>query len=103
MALYKLVMTAVVLHELAHAFTKFHFHDNIMPVGVGIGGKNSGESGWLVEEQIVGGHLLVEWADKQHFGDLFQVNHVLLTKGTRRWELGKRVSQYCTMLLTGSL
>lgn len=90
--LYQLITTTVVFHELAHAFSKFYFHDNITPIGVGVGGKrNCGESGWLIEEQMMGGCLLAEWADKRYFGDMFRIDHVLLKRGSELWELGKGV------------
>jgi len=98
-----LIITVVVLHELAHAFTKFHFHDNLTPIGIGIGIGNRqdcGELGWLVEEQIMGGRLHVEWADAQHFGDMLRIDHVLLMKSGKYWELGKVIkSLWCAKLL----
>ena len=92
-----MITTVVVLHELAHAFTKFHFHD----IGVGVGGKrNCGESGWLVEEQLMGGRLLAEWTNKQHFGDMFRIDNVLLKKGSNNWELGNYCQVFCDIVLT---
>ena len=86
-----MVLTAIILHEFAHGFTKFFFHDNdVTPIGVGIGGDpKCGESGWLVEEQLMGGRLCVEWINKRYFGDMERIDRVLLLDGSRCWEVSK--------------
>ena len=51
---------------------------------------------------MMGGHLLAEWTDKQQFGDMFRIEHVVLKKGSNKWRIGKGVKSFffCDIGLT---
>ena len=88
--MYKLVLTTIILHELSHAFTKFYFDDIVTPFGIGTGEDSKhGESGWLVEEEIMGGRIAVEWIDKSNFGEMDAIDRVILMNGSQSWVVGE--------------
>jgi hypothetical protein len=90
-------MTVVIFHELSHAFTKYIFHNNDTPIGVGPHGDSTGEwgeSGWLVEETIMGGKLAVEWDDGCNFGNMDLISRVLLVDGPVARVISKAIA-YC--------
>jgi hypothetical protein len=88
---YHLIVTAVIFHELAHAFTKFFFYDNDTPRGICNDEQGSGESGWRVEEKIMGGYLRVEWANKMQFGDMLSIDDMVLVKGKKKFKISKAI------------
>jgi len=46
-----------------------------MPLGVGTGDDSMcGESGWLVEEEIMGGQIGVEWTDGSKFEEMDEID-----------------------------
>ena len=93
--LYHLIITVIVFHELAHAFTKFFFYDNDTPHGVGIDEQHGcGEAGWWVEEKIMGGYLHVEWADKMQFGDMLCIENVFLVKDKKHFKISKVIKLF---------
>ena len=52
----------------------------------------------------MGGRLRVEWAGEQDFGDMLRIDHVLLTKGGKHWELGNVTkSSWCSAKLLNPL
>lgn len=86
-----MLITVIILHELSHAFIKFWFNGIITNVGVGAGrDPQDGEAGWLVEEQIMGGRLAVEWDEKVR--DMDAINRVLLIKPLCTLEIGERIN-----------
>ena len=87
--MYNLVIAIVVLHELSHAFTKYWFNQIITPVGVGFGGSpRSSESGFLVEDELVGGRFAVEWNDPDDFGNMDKIDEVLIDGLDHSWIVG---------------
>jgi len=77
--LYNIFIAVIVLHELAHAFTKVWFHGLVTPLGGGIrGSPRSGECGWLVEEGVMDGRLEVEWDQQEHFYRMDLIDRILL-------------------------
>jgi hypothetical protein len=82
---YNLIITVIVMHELAHSFTKFWFNEAVMPLGVGVGVgncPNSGESGWLVEENLMRGVLEVQWNDPKQVFNMDLIDCVILRNST---------------------
>jgi hypothetical protein len=58
---------------------KSFFHEFVTPIGISIS-QNAGLE-WMVEKEMMGGRLSVEWANKLYFGDMDRIDHVLLEKG----------------------
>jgi hypothetical protein len=82
--LYNIVITVIILHELANTFTNLWFDEAVAPLGVGVGNSSgSGESGWLVEERIMGGKLEVEWDKPEDAFNMDLIDRVLLRSDER--------------------
>lgn len=75
---------AIILRELAHAFTKTWF---MLTPGIGkdVG---SGEAGLLVEK-IMGGRLTVEWDEVNDFGKMDNIDRLLLINNSGGFEIGE--------------
>ena len=88
-----MILTVIIFHELSHAFTKYWFDEIVTPVGVGRSDDPKyGESGWVVEEGLMGGGLVVEWDDSRKFGDMDAIDRLLLLEKGQTWELGRIIS-----------
>jgi hypothetical protein len=80
---YNLIITVIVMHELAHSFTKFWFDEAVTPLGVGVGNcPNDGESGWLVEENLMHGVLEAQWNDPKQVYNMDLIDCVILRNAT---------------------
>jgi hypothetical protein len=70
----------VFLHELSHAFTKYLFDNVVTPAGVGPTQNEKGESGWLVEGELMGGIVLASWDREADVGRMEAIDRVVLEK-----------------------
>jgi hypothetical protein len=87
---YNLIITVVILHELSHAFTKHYFDHIITPLGVGFKeGSEYGESGFLVEDEIVGGRLSVEWDKPLDAANMGEISRVVIKRDSCQWPVGE--------------
>jgi hypothetical protein len=83
---YNIIITVIVMHELAHSFTKLWFNEAVTPLGVGVGNSpGSGESGWLVEENIMGGTLEVQWDQPKQAFNMDLIDRVILRSRRNDW------------------
>ena len=90
------IFIVVALHELSHALTKFLFGETVItPLGLGMDhGQVLGESGQVLEQNIMGGVLLGEW-EEAHRGDVRKMLRLILLEAlpapfARAWDLGQR-------------
>ncbi|KAF5372352.1 hypothetical protein D9615_009266 [Tricholomella constricta] len=86
--LLNLMLTALMLHELSHSFTKTWFKEIITPLGIGHGRDPwFGESGHWVENIMMGGTLVVEWDQALDFGKMSLIDRVILHTGLISFEV----------------
>jgi hypothetical protein len=56
-----MILITTVFHELCHHLTKLVFASRITPAGCGVDNFINGESGYLLEETLMGGVVGVLW------------------------------------------
>jgi hypothetical protein len=87
---YNLIITVIILHELSHAFTKYYFNHIVTPLGVGYKqGSSYGESGYLVEDEIVGGRLSVLWKHEKDWSNMTKIHQVAIVRGSQKLVVGE--------------
>lgn len=85
----------IVFHELSHAFTKYWFNEIVTPLDVGPTIDGSGELGFLVEEELMGGRLVVEWDNCHNFGKMDLIDQLVLVNGSHTWKIGEFIKYSC--------
>ena len=64
----------------------------VTDLGVGVGmDAGCGEWGWVVEEEVMNGRLVVEWNDKVSSGDMNLIDSVVLKNGGE-WKIGEIIT-----------
>jgi hypothetical protein len=88
-AQYNMIIAIVIMHEMLHAFTKYLFNNIITSEGVGPTRNGCGESGWLVERQMMGGTILASWNREADVGRMEAIDGVVLETDGSSHIIGK--------------